>query len=143
MRRTLSWMLAAGAAVAACKLDGLSTDIEPETGSGTVYALTQVNGINVPAQVAQGQTVLEVTRGALTLAPDSSWIVSYILRARTGGSDQVSTQTSRGRYSITGSTLSMRLSTDTVAKWRGSWSTTAVSITDQAVPNGDVLAFRR
>jgi hypothetical protein len=105
--------------------------------------LVSVNGKNVPAQVVQGQTVLEVTKGALTLATDSTYIVSYILRASGGGTDQISTQTTRGTYTVGGTTISMRLQADTAARYRGTYSASDVSITDIGVVNGDQLAFRR
>jgi hypothetical protein len=128
---------------AACSLEPIGDDVEPETGAGAVYSLVSVNGVNVPAQVVQAQTVVEVTRGALTLAVDSSFILSYIVRTRGGSSEQVGTVTSRGRFGLTGAQLQLRVTGDTVVRYRGSYTPTDVSVADVSVPNGDQFAFRR
>lgn len=131
------------ALLAACSLDPIGDDVEPETGPGTVYQLVSVNGAAVPAQVVQAQTVVEVTRGALTLATDSSFILSYIVRTRGGSSEQVGTVTTRGRFGVTGTQLQMRVTSDTALRYTGSYSVTDVSVGDVSVPNGDQFVFRR
>ena len=127
----------------ACSLDPIGDDVEPETGPGTVYSLVSVNGSAVPAQVVQAQSVVEVTRGALTLATDSSFILSYIVRARAGSSEQVGTITTRGQFGLAGGQLQMRVVGDTAIRYRGSYTATDVSVADVSVPNGDQFVFRR
>lgn len=129
--------------LAACSLEPLGDDVEPETGPGTVYQLVSVNGANIPAQVVQAQTIVEVTRGALTLATDSSFILSYIVRTRGGSSEQVGTVTARGRFGVTGTQLRMRVTSDTAVRYSGTYSATDVSVGDVSVPNGDQFVFRR
>ncbi len=144
MRLLRPWSFLTVLLLAGCALDGLtSSDPDPETGPGVVYALVRFNGYNVPAQVPQGQTVVEVTKGALTLASDSTWIMSVVLKVSGGGQSQVNIATQRGRYRVTGTTLEMGLQADTTTRLRGTYSTTDVSVQDISVPNGDQLAFRR
>jgi hypothetical protein len=127
----------------ACSLDPIGDDVEPETGPGTVYSLVSVNGASIPAQVVQAQSVVEVTRGALTLATDSTFILSYIVRMKAGSSEQVGTITTRGRYGLASAQLQMRVSGDSAVRYRGTYSATDVSVADVSVPNGDQFAFRR
>ncbi|MBK8250486.1 MAG: hypothetical protein IPK85_24285 [Gemmatimonadetes bacterium] len=128
---------------AACSLEPLGDDVEPETGPGVVYSLVSVNGASIPAQVVQAQTVVEVTRGALTLATDSTFILSYIVRTRGGSSEQVGTITARGSYGLAGTQLAMRVAGDTAVRYRGSHSASDVAVGDVSVPNGDQFVFRR
>jgi hypothetical protein len=130
-------------AATACSLEPLNDDAEPETGPGTVFTLVSVNGSNLPAQVVQAQSVLEVARGALTLGTDSAFIFSYIVRARGGSSQQVSTVTLRGRYGVANAVLQLRVIGDTSVRYRGPWTATDVAFTDVSVPNGDQFGFRR
>jgi hypothetical protein len=134
--------LAAVVFLAAC-LDKLTTSLEPETGSGQVYTLITVNDMSVPAVIYSGQTRIEVRRGALTLAPDSTWIVSYLMHTTTGGSEQSNISTLRGVYSLTNASLTLTLSAGTAAHFTGTYSTTDVSLQDVSVANGLRLLFRR
>lgn len=144
MRLRRSWLPVMALVLAGCALDGISsTDPEPEIGPGTVYGLIRVNGLNVPAQVQQGQSVVEVTKGALTLAADSTWILSVVLRASGGSQSQISIGTQRGRYRVSGLGLTMSVQSDTTIRYRGSYGANDISLTDISVPNGDQMAFRR
>lgn len=130
-------------AVAACSAGELEGVLEPETGEGTVYTLASVNGKGLPAVVVQGSTSLEVQKGALTLAADSSWILSYRVRATGGGSSQTTVNTLRGVYSRSATDLTLRNRELTRTQFTGTWSTTQVALVDASVADGDRLVFGR
>ena len=132
-----------GLVVAGCSLDKLNPNLEPETGTGNIYTLVGINASTVPVVIVQGQTTLEVKKGALTLAADSTWILSYVVRQTNGGGESHSIQTSRGNYGLRGAVITMRLATDTVTRFSGAYSLTDVSVRDISQPSGDLLIFKR
>lgn len=128
---------------AACTLEGLNPNLEPETGTGSVYTLIAINGSTVPVVIVQGQTTLEVKKGALTLATDSTWILSYVVRQTNGGGESNSIQTSRGSFRLSGATIRLSLVGDTAARFSGAYSATDVAVRDLSQPTGDLLTFKR
>ncbi|MCC6316864.1 MAG: hypothetical protein IT361_04155 [Gemmatimonadaceae bacterium] len=131
--------------LAACKLDDLSSSLEPEVGTGQVYTLVTVNERAIPLTLTENGISFEIQRGALTLAADSSWILSFVVRQAGAGASQRTVSTQRGRYTHP-QVNTVRLTpspTDTVARFLGTYSPTAVVLTDQSVPNGDRLGFTK
>lgn len=128
---------------AACGLDTLNSVLEPVTGTGQVYTLVSVNGKAIPAVVVEGQSQLEVRKGALTLQADSVWILSYVLRASGAGSDQSNVQSFSGSYSVADTAIQLIQSGDSVAVFTGTYSTTDVSLLNVSVQNGDRWIFHR
>ena len=125
-RRALAIVAALGA-VAAC---GSTTEIpsttEPVTGPGTVYALASVNGIALPVVFTTDTTQIEVRKGALTLSPDSTWILSLATRTTRAGGTNNGTSTYRGPYTRDGSTLQLKL--NGAVAYSGSYSPNNVAV---------------
>lgn len=130
----------------ACKVGDLEAALEPETGTGQVYGLSAVNDRTVPATVTQGNVTFEIQKGALTLATDSTFILSVVIRQAGGGTSQRTVSTQRGRYRQPAqptTAILLSSSTDTLTIFSGTYSPTAVDLADLTVPQGDRLRFIR
>jgi hypothetical protein len=120
-------LAAAVAVTAACGVDEIVSTTEPVTGPGTVYALASTNDLTLPATFTQDANAVEVRKGALTLAPDSTFIFSIALRVSANGAQASnSTQTFRGTYRRTGDALALRQDGDTL--FAGSYAPTSVAL---------------
>lgn len=113
--------------VAACGGSDLPSATEPVAGNGLVYTLVSVDNKDVPAAVAAGAAVFTVTRGKLTLAPDSTWIVSSLISGSGSGGAASGVTTSRGTYRRTGTALV--LSQPAAEAFQGTYSDTRVTLT--------------
>lgn len=132
--------------ISACKVGDLESALEPETGSGQVYNLAAVNDKAVPVTLTQGNVTFDIQKGALTLAPDSTFILSVVIRQGGSGTSQRTVSTQRGRYRQPAqptTTILLSLSADTVSIFSGTYSATAVDLSDLSVPQGDRLRFTR
>jgi hypothetical protein len=132
--------------VSACKLNELNSVLEPETGAGQVYSLAAVNDKAVPVSLTQGNVVFEIQKGALTLATDSTWIISLVIRQQSAGTMQRTVSTQRGAYRQPAqptTTIVLSSSADSTAIFSGTYSTAVVALTDVSVPQGDRLRFTR
>ncbi|MBC7898250.1 MAG: hypothetical protein H7066_22710 [Cytophagaceae bacterium] len=132
--------------LSACKLDDLESALEPETGTGQVYSLTTVNDKTVPATLTQGNVTFEIQKGALTLAADSTFILSVVIRQAASGTSQRTVSTQRGKYRQPAqptTAILLSSSTDTLTIFSGTYSSTAVDLADLTVPLGDRLRFIR
>jgi hypothetical protein len=127
-RRIVRLALAAALAVStACGVDEIVSTTEPVTGPGTVYALASTNDLTLPATFTQDGNAIEVRKGALTLAPDSTFIFSIALRLSANGAQASnSTQTFRGTFTRTGDVLALRQEGDTL--FLGSYAPTNVGL---------------
>src|SRR5512139_234260 len=105
-------VITAGLALAGC-LDKLSSSLEPETGTGQVYTLITVNDMNLAAVIHQAQSRVEVRKGALTLAADSTWIISYVVHTSAAGSEQTNLATLKGTYTVASAALTLSLAGST------------------------------
>jgi len=120
-------LAAAAAITAACGVDEIVSTTEPVTGPGTVYALASTNDLTLPATFAQDGNAIQVRKGALTLAPDSTFIFSIAVRVSANGAQASnSTQTFRGSYRRTGDVLTLRQERDTI--FRGTYAPTNVAL---------------
>ena len=132
--------------VSACKLDDLESSFEPETGTGQVYTLAAINDQNVPVTLSQNNVVFEVQKGALTLAADSSWIISFVIRQSGSGSSQRTVTTQRGKFRQPAQPTTQILlspNTDSTVFFSGTYTPTAVLLQDMLVPQGDRFRFTR
>ncbi len=129
--------------VAACHLSDPVSTSEPITGPGTVYALASANDITIPATFTDEGTQVEIRKGALTLADDSTFIFSLALRVSTNGSLPTNnTSTLRGTYSRTGTAMTLLQMGDTL--FAGTYSPTSISLLRQAAQvAGDRFSFVR
>lgn len=127
--------------LAACG-ESLKLILEPEVGTGQLYDLTTFNGQTLPATIIQEQTKLEIKKGALTLATDSTWILSYVVKQSNAVGVLNSIETGRGVFTRQNTTLSLRFVGDTAVKYRGTYSPTDVALTDVSSATADRLAFR-
>lgn len=121
---------------------GISTT-EPETGPGTVYAMVSANDLSIPASLtAEGRTV-QVTKGALTIGNDSTFIFSYAHRtAVTNGLPSEGTVTVRGTLRRDGTVLTLLQQADTM--FTGTYAATTVSLTvRRATVTGERFVFVR
>lgn len=129
---TTRWLRTIGAAtflstLAACGVEEVVSPTEPVTGPGTVYALASTNDLALPASFNQDGNAIQVRKGALTLAPDSTFIFSIALRLSANGAQASnSTTTFRGSYTRTGDQLALQHDGDTL--FLGSYAPTNVSL---------------
>jgi ABC-type taurine transport system ATPase subunit len=120
-------LVAAVAVVAACSAEEIISTTEPVTGPGVVYALASTNDRTLPATFTQDGNAFEVRKGALTLAPDSTFIFSIALRVSASGAQPSnSTQTFRGTYQRSGDAVALRQQGDTL--FLGTYAPTSVSL---------------
>lgn len=126
-----------------CSLEQNLTGPEPETGPGLVYGLSEVNASAIPVVLSPGPPKVEVLRGALTLSPDSTWIVSLIFRLTGPGSTSVESATNRGKYSRQNVEITLTLAGSTTTQYRGSWSSSEVQLIDMASTAAERFRFRR
>jgi hypothetical protein len=132
--------------VSACKLNDLEASFEPETGPGQVYTLAAINDQSVPVTLSQNNIVFEVQKGALTLATDSTWILSFIIRQQGSGASQRSVSTQRGKFRQPAQPTAQILlsaSADSAVLFSGTYTPTTVNLTDALVPQGDRFRFTR
>jgi hypothetical protein len=141
-RHRISGLIVA-ATLAACSVGELGQVLEPERGTGLVYELASVNGRALPAVVTEGNSSLEIRKGALTLAADSAWILSYVVRVTSGGAQQTTLNTLRGVYSLAVSALTLKAPDSVATQFTGTFSANSVALTDVTVTNGDLLVFNR
>lgn len=141
--RPWSLPIAALVVATACGVGNITAVLEPETGTGDIYRLISFNNKTVPAVVVEGQTTVEIKSGALTLAADSTWIVSFVVRQSAGGSESNNLQTSRGNYSVTNGTLNLRYTGETLTRLSGAYSATEILLRDVTVVSGDQMLFRK
>lgn len=134
--------IAVAGLLSSCRLGDKLAGPDVETGQGLVYDLTEVNTKPTPAVLAQGPPKVEVLRGALTLATDSTWIVSLIFRLSGPGSVQTETSTVRGNYTRVNTALTLKLATTGATHYSGTWSSTNVLLTDMNSTSSDRFAFR-
>jgi len=115
------------AVAAACNSLDVSSP-EPVTGPGTIYTLATANDINVPATFTLNGASVEITKGALTLGTDSSYIFSVILRTSVNGTQPTSgAVTLRGSFHRNDTVLTLVQNvTDTM--FVGTYSPNAVSL---------------
>lgn len=125
---------------AACSSSDLPSATEPLSGSGLVYTLVSVESKALPATVSIGQDAnVAVISGKLTLAPDSTWIVSHVIATTTAANSPKSIVTLRGSYSRAGTTLTMKQTVGSTA-FTGTYSDNLVTLT-AVVANTPGTAF--
>ena len=132
--------------VSACKLNELDSVLEPETGAGQVYSLATYNDKVIPATLTQASIVYEIQKGALTLAPDSTWLISLVIRQQGQGTTQRTVATQHGKYRQPAqptTTILLASLTDSTTIFSGTYTSTAVNLSDVSVVNGDRMRFTR
>ena len=70
------------------------------------YRLVEAAGVALPALIEKEWNCSEyVTRGTLTLEPDSLWLLRTTIREECGGRAEVETEVESGRYTAQGGTI--------------------------------------
>lgn len=138
-RGTILLVLALGA----CVGDGITVSLEPEVGVGEIYDLSAYNGRPIPVTLTSGSTRLEIRKGALTLAADSTWILSYVTRVTTNTGEANEKPAVGGVYRRAGAALTLRYTGDTSTRFSGTYSAQSVVLTDMNAVARDQLTLTR
>jgi hypothetical protein len=137
MHRRTAIAIIAAVCLSAC--GGGDSGTGPTTGTAVAgsYSLKTVNGSPLPYTIiAQGTSKLEITADVITLTANgsSSGSVSQLstLRNTQNGQATTSTQTDAGTYTLNGSAISIKWSSDGSIS-TGSLSGNSMTITDQGL----------